>query len=50
MLDQEKCWQAVQQKDSNKDGRFFFGVLTTGSILQAVVRGAAASSKERAVF
>ena len=30
MLDQEKCWQAVQQRDASQDGQFFFGVLTTG--------------------
>jgi AraC family transcriptional regulator of adaptative response/methylated-DNA-[protein]-cysteine methyltransferase len=30
MLDQEKCWRAVQQRDETKDGTFFFGVMTTG--------------------
>lgn len=30
MLDQELCWQAVQSKDSHCDGKFFFGVVTTG--------------------
>ncbi len=30
MLDEEKCWQAVLGRQSEHDGRFFFGVLTTG--------------------
>lgn len=30
MLDHEQCWQAVQRKDGSQDGRFFFGVTTTG--------------------
>lgn len=30
MLDLEKCWQAVVAKDKAHDGRFVFGVKTTG--------------------
>ena len=30
MLDQDKCWSAVLAKDKSQDGRFFFGVATTG--------------------
>ncbi len=30
MLDEEKCWQAVLGRQREQDGRFFFGVLTTG--------------------
>lgn len=30
MLNQEKCWKAVQSRDATKDGAFFYGVLTTG--------------------
>lgn len=30
MLDEERCWSAVLAKDKNQDGRFFFGVITTG--------------------
>lgn len=30
MLDEEKCWQAVMDRDPSQDGRFFFGVRTTG--------------------
>ena len=30
MLNAEKCWQAIQTRDATQDGRFFFGVLTTG--------------------
>lgn len=30
MLDFERCWRAVLERDSNEDGEFFFGVLTTG--------------------
>lgn len=30
MLDHELCWQAVEAKDSHYDGKFFFGVMTTG--------------------
>jgi AraC family transcriptional regulator of adaptative response/methylated-DNA-[protein]-cysteine methyltransferase len=30
MLDQEKCWQAVLDRDASQDGTFYFGVLTTG--------------------
>ncbi|HRC86589.1 MAG TPA: methylated-DNA--[protein]-cysteine S-methyltransferase, partial [Thermoanaerobaculia bacterium] len=30
MLDEQQCWQALIDRDSNWDGRFFFGVLTTG--------------------
>lgn len=30
MLNPELCWQAVQGKDPSSDGRFFFGVVTTG--------------------
>jgi len=29
MIDEVKCWQAVQQKDASVDGTFFYGVLTT---------------------
>jgi AraC family transcriptional regulator of adaptative response/methylated-DNA-[protein]-cysteine methyltransferase len=29
-LDEEQCWQAVLAKDKGFDGRFLFGVLTTG--------------------
>lgn len=30
MLDAEQCWAAVLARDTNQDGEFFFGVLTTG--------------------
>jgi AraC family transcriptional regulator of adaptative response/methylated-DNA-[protein]-cysteine methyltransferase len=30
MLNQEKCWESVQKRDRAQDGKFFFGVLTTG--------------------
>ncbi|HEY6329996.1 MAG TPA: bifunctional DNA-binding transcriptional regulator/O6-methylguanine-DNA methyltransferase Ada [Blastocatellia bacterium] len=30
MLDQEKCWEAVQNRDASEDGKFFLGVVTTG--------------------
>jgi AraC family transcriptional regulator of adaptative response/methylated-DNA-[protein]-cysteine methyltransferase len=30
MLNQEQCWQAVERRDASFDGRFFFGVKTTG--------------------
>jgi len=30
MLDLEKCWQAVQDRDARHDGTFYFGVVTTG--------------------
>ena len=30
MLDNEKCWKAVVAKDKAEDGRFVFGVVTTG--------------------
>jgi AraC family transcriptional regulator, regulatory protein of adaptative response / methylated-DNA-[protein]-cysteine methyltransferase len=30
MLNHESCWQAVESKDRKFDGKFFFGVLTTG--------------------
>ena len=30
MLNQEQCWTSVQQRDRAQDGKFFFGVLTTG--------------------
>lgn len=30
MIDHDLCWQAVQSKDSHFDGKFFFGVVTTG--------------------
>jgi AraC family transcriptional regulator, regulatory protein of adaptative response / methylated-DNA-[protein]-cysteine methyltransferase len=30
MLDQNFCWNAVVQRDASQDGRFYFGVLTTG--------------------
>jgi AraC family transcriptional regulator of adaptative response/methylated-DNA-[protein]-cysteine methyltransferase len=30
MLDQDKCWEAVQSRDATRDGDFFYGVLTTG--------------------
>ncbi|MEM7587101.1 MAG: bifunctional DNA-binding transcriptional regulator/O6-methylguanine-DNA methyltransferase Ada [Acidobacteriota bacterium] len=29
-LDEERCWQAVLSRDRTQDGRFFFGVITTG--------------------
>jgi len=30
MLDLEKCWRAVENRDAGADGRFFYGVRTTG--------------------
>ena len=30
MLNLENCWKAVLAKDATQDGRFYFGVLTTG--------------------
>ena len=30
MLDTEACWEAVLNKDNTQDGKFFFGVTTTG--------------------
>ena len=30
MLNFDKCWQAVQNRDARQDGKFFFGVITTG--------------------
>lgn len=29
-LDEKRCWQAVVARDGDYDGRFFFGVITTG--------------------
>src|SRR5271170_412578 len=29
VLDQDKCWEAVQNRDATRDGSFFYGVLTT---------------------
>jgi AraC family transcriptional regulator of adaptative response/methylated-DNA-[protein]-cysteine methyltransferase len=29
-MDIEKCWEAVQKRDRTQDGRFYFGVITTG--------------------
>lgn len=29
-LDEAACWRAVQQHDAGADGRFFYGVMTTG--------------------
>src|SRR6266481_3741447 len=30
MLDLEECWRAVENRDAGADGRFFYGVRTTG--------------------
>ncbi len=30
MLDPERCWQAVLERDAARDGEFVFGVVTTG--------------------
>jgi len=30
MLNWEQCWKAVEKRDRREDGRFFFGVVTTG--------------------
>jgi AraC family transcriptional regulator of adaptative response/methylated-DNA-[protein]-cysteine methyltransferase len=30
MLKEDFCWNAVRERDSSQDGRFYFGVLTTG--------------------
>jgi AraC family transcriptional regulator of adaptative response/methylated-DNA-[protein]-cysteine methyltransferase len=30
ILDQEKCWDAIQRRDASNDGRFVYGVITTG--------------------
>lgn len=29
-LDEDRCWQALQQHDATFDGRFYYGVVTTG--------------------
>jgi AraC family transcriptional regulator, regulatory protein of adaptative response / methylated-DNA-[protein]-cysteine methyltransferase len=30
MLNIDECWEAIRKRDASQDGRFFFGVLTTG--------------------
>ena len=30
MLNEDQCWEAVERRDAAQDGRFYFGVLTTG--------------------
>lgn len=30
MLDERQCWEAVLTRDAREDGRFYFGVVTTG--------------------
>jgi len=30
MLNSDKYWEAVQKRDASQDGKFFFGVMTTG--------------------
>ncbi|HWZ31266.1 MAG TPA: bifunctional DNA-binding transcriptional regulator/O6-methylguanine-DNA methyltransferase Ada [Bryobacteraceae bacterium] len=30
MLNQERCWESVQNRDRMQDGKFVFGVMTTG--------------------
>jgi AraC family transcriptional regulator of adaptative response/methylated-DNA-[protein]-cysteine methyltransferase len=30
MLNGDRCWEAIRARDASQDGRFFFGVLTTG--------------------
>lgn len=30
MLDERQCWEAVLTRDARQDGRFYFGVVTTG--------------------
>jgi AraC family transcriptional regulator of adaptative response/methylated-DNA-[protein]-cysteine methyltransferase len=30
MLNEDFCWKAVQDRDASQDGRWYFGVLTTG--------------------
>src|SRR6516162_8729633 len=30
MLDLEACWAAVERRDKGADGKFFYGVATTG--------------------
>jgi AraC family transcriptional regulator, regulatory protein of adaptative response / methylated-DNA-[protein]-cysteine methyltransferase len=30
MIDNEQCWRAIEQRDRASDGRFFYGVMTTG--------------------
>jgi AraC family transcriptional regulator, regulatory protein of adaptative response / methylated-DNA-[protein]-cysteine methyltransferase len=30
VLNYDECWKAVQKRDASQDGRFFFGVVTTG--------------------
>ena len=30
VLNDDRCWQAVLQRDRHQDGEFFFGVKTTG--------------------
>ena len=30
MLDLEECWTAVERRDAAADGKFFYGVRTTG--------------------
>lgn len=30
MLDADRCWKAVLARDNGEDGRFYFGVVTTG--------------------
>ena len=30
MIDEMKCWQAVLDRDRTQDGKFVYGVMTTG--------------------
>jgi AraC family transcriptional regulator of adaptative response/methylated-DNA-[protein]-cysteine methyltransferase len=29
-LNEEQCWQALENRDAQQDGAFFYGVMTTG--------------------
>jgi AraC family transcriptional regulator of adaptative response/methylated-DNA-[protein]-cysteine methyltransferase len=39
MLNAVECWEAVRSRDASQDGRFFFGVLTTGVYCRPSCRG-----------
>src|SRR5258706_7582236 len=39
MLNQEQCWESVQNRDRAQDGKFFFGVRTRGVYCRASCRG-----------
>ena len=50
MFDLDKCWAVVEARDATADGRFYYGVKTTGGVLPTGLPVAKAVARQYRLF